>query len=64
MLETGPLSQGLLDDQALHICIDMQRIFLEPGPWFAEAGLDILPKIDQLLHARHISPIFTKFCPP
>ncbi|HCV86631.1 MAG TPA: cysteine hydrolase [Deltaproteobacteria bacterium] len=64
MLETGPLSQGLLDDQALHICIDMQRIFLEPGPWFAEAGLDILPKIDQLLHARHISPIFTKFITP
>ena len=64
MLETGTLSQGLLDDQALHICIDMQRIFLEPGPWFAEAGLDLLPKIDQLLHARHISPIFTKFITP
>ena len=64
MLEIGPLYRGLLDDKALHICIDMQRIFLEPGPWFAEAGLDLLPKIDQLLQARHISPIFTKFITP
>ncbi|MBT7203262.1 MAG: cysteine hydrolase [Deltaproteobacteria bacterium] len=64
MPETLPLVFGLLDDQALHICIDMQRIFLEPGPWFAEAGLDLLPMIDQLVHARNLPTFFTRFITP
>ena len=48
----------------MHICIDMQRIFLEPGPWYAEAGLAILPKIEQLVHARNLPPVFTRFITP
>ncbi|MGB0485365.1 MAG: cysteine hydrolase family protein, partial [bacterium] len=49
---------------ALHTCIDMQRIFLEPGPWYAEAGLAILPKIEQLVHARNLPTVFTRFITP
>jgi len=64
MPETHPLPFGFLDEQALHICIDMQQIFLEPGPWYAEAGLAVLPKIEQLVHARNLPTVFTRFITP
>ncbi|MEC7220988.1 MAG: cysteine hydrolase, partial [SAR324 cluster bacterium] len=60
MPDRRPLTFGFLDEQALHICIDMQQIFLEPGPWYAEAGLAILPKIEQLVHARNLPTFFTR----
>ena len=64
MPERRPLPFGFLDEQALHICIDMQQIFLEPGPWYAEAGLALLPKIEQLVHARNLQTFFTRFITP
>ncbi|MEC8543040.1 MAG: cysteine hydrolase [SAR324 cluster bacterium] len=64
MPDRRPLTFGFLDEQALHICIDMQQIFLEPGPWYAEAGLAILPKIEQLVHARNLPTFFTRFITP
>ncbi|MEL0328640.1 MAG: isochorismatase family cysteine hydrolase [Deltaproteobacteria bacterium] len=64
MLERRPLPFGFLDEQALHICIDMQQIFLKPGPWYAEAGLAVLPKIEQLVHARNLPTVFTRFITP
>ena len=64
MPESHALTNGVLDEQALHICIDMQRIFLEPGPWYAEAGLALLPKIEQLVHARNLPSVFTRFNTP
>jgi nicotinamidase-related amidase len=60
----SPLANGLLDDKALHICIDMQLIFLESGPWFAKAGLDILPKIRQLIDSQRLQNLFTRFITP
>ena len=64
MSESHALTNGVLDEQALHICIDMQRIFLEPGPWYAEAGLALLQKIEQLVHARNLPSVFTRFITP
>ena len=64
MPETHPLPFGFLYEQALHICIDMQQIFLKPGPWYAEAGLAVLPKIEQLVHARNLPTVFTRFITP
>ena len=64
MPERRPLPFGFLDEQALHICIDMQQIFLEPGPWHAKAGLVLLPKIEQLVHARNLQTFFTRFITP
>ncbi len=64
MPERNPLPFGFLDEHAMHICIDMQQIFLKPGPWYAEAGLAILPKIEQLVHARNLPTVFTRFITP
>ncbi|MEK9617142.1 MAG: isochorismatase family cysteine hydrolase [Deltaproteobacteria bacterium] len=64
MPDRRPLPFGFLDEHALHICIDMQQIFLNPGPWYAEAGLAVLPKIEQLVHARNLPTVFTRFITP
>ena len=34
----NPLAFGPLDARTFHLCIDMQRIFLEPGPWYCGGG--------------------------
>jgi nicotinamidase-related amidase len=39
----------------------MQRLFLEPGPWYAEAGLAIIPAIRRLLDHAPASALFTRF---
>ena len=57
----SPLPFGPLDAGTRHLCIDMQRVFLEPGPWYAEAGLAILPAIRRLLEHAPESAFFTRF---
>lgn len=52
---------GPLDGDVLHICIDMQRLFLEPGPWYGPAGLEILPAIGRLLDHAPARSRFTRF---
>ena len=42
----------------------MQQIFLEPGSWHTETGLALLPKIEQLVHARNLQTFFTRFITP
>jgi len=56
-----PLPFGPLDERAFHLCIDMQRLFLEPGPWYAEAGLAIIPAIRRLIDHAPEQTIFTRF---
>ena len=57
----SPLPFGPLDQETRHLCIDMQRLFLEPGPWYAEAGLAIIPAIRRLLDHAPASALFTRF---
>ena len=52
---------GPLDARTLHVCIDMQRIFLEPGPWYGPAGLEILPAVKRLLDHAPARACFTRF---
>jgi len=56
-----PLRFGPLDGDALHLCIDMQRIFLEPGPWYCPRGLDILPAVRRLIDQAPGRSLFTRF---
>ena len=57
----SPLPFGPLDARTYHLCIDMQRLFLEPGPWYAEAGLAVLPAIRRLLDHAPERALFTRF---
>lgn len=57
----SPLPFGPLDSRTFHLCIDMQRVFLEPGPWYAPSGLEIIPAIHRLLDHAPDKAIFTRF---
>jgi len=46
------------------ICIDMQRLFLEPGDWYCPDGLSILPNIVKLAKASTNRCLFTRFMTP
>ena len=37
---------------------------IRDSPWYTEAGLALLPKIEQLVCARHLPTIFTRFITP
>lgn len=60
----SPLPFGPLGGRTVHLCIDMQRLFLEPGPWYAPAGPAILPAIRRLLDHAPESALFTRFITP
>lgn len=53
-----------LDDTAIHLCIDMQRMFAEPTDWQVVWLPRILPAVLEIArrHARHT--LFTRFMPP
>jgi len=52
---------GPLDGGAWHLCVDMQRLFLEPGAWHCPAGLEILPAISRLAAHGPGRTAFTRF---
>lgn len=55
---------GPLDRNACVVCVDMQRLFLEPGEWHCPAGLDILENCRQLVAAARDQAYFIKYIPP
>lgn len=59
--EQAALPFGPLDREAWHVCIDMQRLFLEPGEWYCPAGLALLPGIAALCAHAPERSAFTRF---
>jgi len=55
---------GGLGPSWVHICVDMQRMFLNPTPWQAEWMPHVLPVVVQLVKASPERSIFTRFVPP
>ncbi|WP_245442110.1 cysteine hydrolase family protein [Mesorhizobium hawassense] len=47
----------------MHICVDMQRMFMPPGPWAVEWFPQTLPKVVRLIEKRPPRTIFTRFIP-
>lgn len=52
---------GPLDTNAWHVCVDMQRVFLEPGAWYCPDGLAIIPAIARLCAHAPQRSAFTRF---
>lgn len=52
---------GPLDERAHLVCIDMQRLFLEPGEWYCPDGLTILPAVKRLCALAPDRCLFTRF---
>ena len=53
-----------LDQTAVHIAIDMQRLFAEPGPWCVPWMEKILPHVAEIATRHPERTIFTRFIPP
>lgn len=57
-----PVSRAI-PASAAHICVDMQRMFVPPGPWAVEWFPETLPKVIRLTERRPARTIFTRFIP-
>lgn len=57
---------GLISGQGetVHLCIDMQRLFTEEGPWPTPWMERVKPNVVRLVEARPTKTIFTRFIPP
>jgi nicotinamidase-related amidase len=58
MIRFGPLGE-----KAVHICVDMQKLFAEPTEWQTPWMERVLPQIVRLLERRPERTIFTRFIP-
>jgi hypothetical protein len=47
-----------------HLCIDMQRLFSDEGPWPMAWMPRVTPKVEQLVARAPERTIFTRFIPP
>jgi len=52
---------GPVPADALVICVDMQRVFMEPGEWYCPEADAILPNVMRLVTARPEQSLFTRF---
>ncbi|MDB5378677.1 MAG: isochorismatase hydrolase [Rubritepida sp.] len=63
MGNTTGLRHGALGVSCRHICVDMQRMFLEDTPWKMPWMGRVLPKAVELVAAQPARTIFTRFIP-
>jgi nicotinamidase-related amidase len=48
----------------VHLCIDMQRLFTEEGPWPTPWMKRVKPNVARLVEASPQKTVFTRFIPP
>jgi nicotinamidase-related amidase len=59
-----PLPRGPLTETAVHLCIDMQRMFAEQTAWHVPWMKRVLPVIVRVARAFPARTVFTRFIPP
>jgi len=59
-----PLPRGPLTETAVHLCIDMQRMFAEQTAWHVPWMKRVLPVIARVARAFPTRTVFTRFIPP
>jgi nicotinamidase-related amidase len=62
--KASSLPYGSLTDSAVHLCIDMQRMFAEPTPWHVPWMERVSPTILRIARAFPNRTMFTRFIPP
>ncbi|MGE3979564.1 MAG: cysteine hydrolase family protein [Nitrospira sp.] len=55
--------QNPIGTNAMHLCVDMQRMFAEPTEWKMPWSAQVLPHITALVASRPDKTIFTRFIP-
>lgn len=61
-MEAG-LRFGSIGSSAVHLCVDMQRLFQEPTPWRTPWMEKVLPQVCRLTERDPEWTIFTRFIP-
>jgi nicotinamidase-related amidase len=61
---TDDLKFGALGPNAVHLCIDMQRLFAEDTEWHTPWIDRVLPQVESMVAARPERTIVTRFMPP
>jgi nicotinamidase-related amidase len=61
--DMGELMRGVPAD-AVHLCIDMQRIFSDTGPWPTPWMERVLPNVVELVRRAPAQTVFTRFITP
>jgi nicotinamidase-related amidase len=57
------LTYGSLDAGAVHLCVDMQRLFAEGSPWATPWMKRVLPNVRRIAEHHARTTIFTRFVP-
>lgn len=57
------LKFGPLGDSAVHLCVDMQRLFAEETEWHMPWMVRVLPAVVSLVEPRPERTVFTRFIP-
>jgi nicotinamidase-related amidase len=57
------LTQGPLDPNSVHLCVDMQRMFAEPTDWQTPWMPRVLPNILAVAERHPERTVFTRFVP-
>jgi hypothetical protein len=63
MTKLDQLRHGPLGDTAIHICVDMQRMFAVSTEWKMPWLPRVLPKIETIVSAHPEKTVFTRFIP-
>jgi len=55
---------GPIGPNALHLCVDMQRMFGPGSPWAVPWMEEVMPQLEELSSRHAEATIFTRFVPP
>jgi nicotinamidase-related amidase len=58
------LRHGPLDACTVHLCVDMQRLFIDDTPWRTPWAGRVLPVVTRIAERHPERTIFTRFIPP
>jgi nicotinamidase-related amidase len=62
-MSASGLVHGLLDASAVHLCVDMQRLFADGSPWASPWMKRVLPNVVSIVERHQRATIFTRFVP-
>jgi nicotinamidase-related amidase len=63
LVELTGLKHGPMGEEAVHLCIDMQRLFAEDTDWRTPWMRRVLPEVTRLCEHRPERACFTRFIP-
>jgi nicotinamidase-related amidase len=62
-MSASGLVHGPLDASAVHLCVDMQKLFGDGSPWTTPWMKRVLPKVGSIVEHHPRSTVFTRFVP-